>query len=50
MFRHWVSRLVESYLRVRNNGQDGEGRDGEERVVRHFESFEILCKLGVKVQ
>jgi hypothetical protein len=35
---------------VRNYGQDSEGRDGEERVVRHFGVYEILSKLGGKVQ
>jgi hypothetical protein len=26
---------------MRSYGQDGEGRDGEEREVRHLESYEI---------
>ena len=39
-----------SYLRVRSYSQNGESRDGEKRVVRHFGSYEIEVRMFEEVQ
>lgn len=40
----------ESYLRVRSHSQNGESWDGEKRVVRHSESYEVEVRMFEKVQ